>query len=111
MAETEGAIYTYSVEPVIIDIESTVSMDSTVDTMVGQEYTRTYEIVEDGLLRYIWTKAADDYYEAFVEISGMTKVESMLRAIGTEEKRGSLGEPIGKGDFDSSAFCAVLSSF
>ncbi|MBQ8230545.1 MAG: Ig-like domain repeat protein [Lachnospiraceae bacterium] len=86
LAETEGAIYTYSVEPVIIDIESTVSMDSTVDTMVGQEYTSTYEIVEDGLLRYIWTKAADDYYEAFVEISGMTKVESMLRAIGTEEK-------------------------
>lgn len=28
----------------------------------------------------------------------------------SSKKRGSLGEPIGKGDFDSSAFCTVLSS-
>ena len=80
LTQTEGFIYTYSVEPIIIEIESKVSVDSTVDTMIGTGYVSAYEVVEDGVLRYTWTKAADDYYEAYVEISGMTSVLS--RAIG-----------------------------
>lgn len=69
-----GYITTYKVTPLINTYEGTIVLDSTVDTLIGSDYVFSCEVAEEGVLHCVWTKTAEDYYETYVEVSGLKAV-------------------------------------